>query len=116
MFRTKSFVAIPAADIKSPRDGSRKENDMSSDQITGILRAICAAIGGFVLAKGWVSSETWAWIVGGVATIGPAIWSWVSNRPAAIAASAQNLTGVTVTTNASASTAVTQAVAAAKAA
>jgi len=88
--------------------------EMTSDQITGIIRAILAAIGGFVLAKGWVSSETWAWIVGGAATIGPAIWSWVSNRPAAIAASAQALPGVNVQTTAAAGPAVITAVSDAK--
>lgn len=87
---------------------------MTSDQITGIIRAIMAAIGGFILAKGWVSAETWAWIVGGAATVGPVIWSWISNRPAAIAASAQNLTGVNVQTSANAAPAVKEAVAAAK--
>ncbi len=89
---------------------------MTADQITGIIRAILAAIGGFVLAKGWVSAETWAWIVGGAATVGPVIWSWIANRPAAIAASAQALPGVNVQTTASAAPAVQTAVANAKAA
>lgn len=89
---------------------------MSSDQITGIIRAILAAIGGFIIAKGWVNAETWAWIVGGVATIGPIIWSWVSNRPASIAAKAQALPGVTVNTTPAAGSAVQDSVAAAKAA
>jgi len=87
---------------------------MSSDQITGIIRAVLAAIGGFIIAKGWVNAETWTWIVGGAATIGPVIWSWVSNRPAAIAASAQALPGVEVQTTAAAGSAVQSAVAAAK--
>ena len=88
---------------------------MTSDQITGILRAILAAIGGFILAKGWVNAETWAWITGGVLTIGPAIWSVINNRPAAIAASAQALPGVNVQTTAAAGDAVVTAVANAKA-
>ena len=87
---------------------------MSSDQITGIIRSILAALGGFIIAKGWVNAETWAWIVGGAATVGPMIWSWISNRPAAIAASAQGLKGVEVTTTAAAGPAVQAAVAAAK--
>lgn len=69
---------------------------MSSDQITGIIRAVLAAIGGFVLAKGWVNAETWAWIVGGLTTIGPIIWTFIANRPAAIAAAAQKIDGVNV--------------------
>lgn len=87
---------------------------MSSDQITGILRAVLAAIGGFILAKGWINAETWAWITGGIVTIGPTIWSWFANRPASIAVAAQNLTGVTVTTTPAAGPAVQAAVAAAK--
>ena len=89
---------------------------MTSDQITGILRAILSALGGFVLAKGWVNAENWAWITGGLLTVGPTIWSWFSNRPAAIAASAQALPGVNVQTTASAAPAVQTAVANAKAA
>ena len=87
---------------------------MTSDQITGILRAILSALGGFVLAKGWINAETWAWITGGLLTIGPTIWSWISNRPAAIAASAQALPGVNVQTTPAAGTAVQTAVANAK--
>jgi len=89
---------------------------MSSDQVTGILRAVLAAIGGFILAKGWVSAETWAWLTGGVVTIGPVIWSWFANRPSSIAASAQNLKGVEVSTTPAAGASVVAAVAAAKAA
>jgi hypothetical protein len=87
---------------------------MSADQITGILRAILAAFGGFILAKGWVSSETWAWLVGGITTIVPAAWSIWANRPAGIAGAAQALPGVNVTTTAAAGSAVTAAVAANK--
>jgi hypothetical protein len=87
---------------------------MSSDQIGGLVRTLLGILGGFILAKGWVNAETWAWIVGGLASAVPAIWSWVSNRPAAIAASAQALPGVNVVTSPSASPAVQAAVQAAK--
>lgn len=87
---------------------------MTADQITGLLRAILAALGGFILAKGWVSAENWAWITGGMLTVGPAIWTWFANRPASIAASAQALPGVNVTTTPAAGPAVESAVAAAK--
>lgn len=89
---------------------------MSSDQIQGLIRTILAAVGGFVVAKGWFSTETWAWIVGGAATVGPAIWSWFSNRPSSIAASAQNIQGVNVQVTASAPAGVATAVADAKSA
>jgi hypothetical protein len=87
---------------------------VTSDQITGILRAILAAVGGFILAKGWISAEMWNWIVGGLLTIAPAVWSWFSNRPASIAASAQSISGVTVTTSPAATADVKAAVSAAK--
>lgn len=87
---------------------------MTSDQVQGIIRAILAAIGGFILAKGWVNAETWAWIVGGLSTVGPIIWTWVVHRPAAIAASAQRIDGVNVQVSPSASAAVRMAVADAK--
>lgn len=87
---------------------------MSSDQIGGLVRTLLGIVGGFILAKGWINAETWAWIVGGAATAVPAIWSFVKNRPAAIAASAQGLVGVDVVTNSAADPAVKAAVAAAK--
>lgn len=88
---------------------------MDTNQIQGIVRAIMAAIGGFILAKGWVNAETWAWIVGGVATVVPTVWTWFSNRPATIAAAAQKIEGVNVQVTASAPEAVKTAVADAKA-
>lgn len=89
---------------------------MDSNQISGIIRAVLAAIGGFVLAKGWVSAEIWAWLTGGALTIGPAIWSWFINRPSTIAAAAQKIDGVNVQVAPSAPDAVKTAVADAKAA
>lgn len=85
-----------------------------NDQLTGILRALLSAAGGFVLAKGWVSAEMWAWITGGALTIGPAVWSWFTNRPSSIAAKAQGIDGVNVQVAPSASADVKQAVATAK--
>lgn len=87
---------------------------MSADQIGGLIRTLLGVVGGFILAKGWVSAEVWAWLTGGIVTAAPAIWSWVKNRPAAIAASAQALPGVNVTTTSAAGPAVQAAVAAAK--
>lgn len=83
---------------------------MTPDQITGIIRAVLAAAGGFVLSKGWVSSETWTWIGGGVITLGMTGWSLWTNRPAGLAGSTQALHGVNVTTSSVASSAVKQAV------
>lgn len=87
---------------------------MDTNQLQGIIRAIMAAFGGFILAKGWVNAETWAWIVGGVATLVPTIWTWFSNRPSTIAAAAQKIDGVNVQVAPSASEAVKTAVADAK--
>lgn len=88
---------------------------MTSDQITGILRAILAAVGGIILSKGWFDASTWAWISGGIVTLAVAGWSIWNNRPAAVAASAQALPGVNVQTTAAASPAVKAAVSEAKA-
>ena len=87
---------------------------MTSDQITGILRAILAALGGFFIGKGMISAATFDWLTGGILAVAPILWSMWVNRPAAIAASAQSLPGVTVVTSPSASPAVQSAVANAK--
>ena len=88
---------------------------MTSDQITGIIRAVGAAIGGFVIAKGWFSAETWSWIIGGVVTIGTALWSLWTNRPASLAAGAQQSAGVNVQTTSATPPTVTAAISAVKA-
>jgi|GEM_PF-1503369 len=87
---------------------------MTSDQITGILRAILAALGGFFIGKGMISAATFDWLTGGVLALAPILWSMWTNRPAGIAASAQAVPGVTVTTSPAASPAVQTAVANAK--
>ncbi len=71
---------------------------MNSDQITGILRAAIAAGGGVVVGKGWLSGDMYSWLAGGAMTIGPAVWSWFTNRPASMAAKVQAIPGVTVQT------------------
>lgn len=63
----------------------------TSDQIGGLVRAALAAFGGVFIAKGYVTADTWSWIVGGVATAIPAVWSWYTNKPAALIAAATKI-------------------------
>jgi hypothetical protein len=69
---------------------------ITSDQITGILRAGLAVAGGFFVSKGTVSASTFDWISGGVLSAVATGWSIWNNRPAALAASAQAIPGVDV--------------------
>lgn len=55
---------------------------MTSDQIGGIIRAVLSAVGGYVVGKGLIDSETMLAITGAVVTIATAIWSWHTNKPA----------------------------------
>jgi hypothetical protein len=87
---------------------------MTSDQITGVLRAILAAIGGYFIGKGAISAATFDWLTGGILAIVPILWSMWTNRPAGIAGAAQALPGVNVVTTPAASPAVVSAVNAAK--
>jgi hypothetical protein len=88
---------------------------MTNDQLQSLIRAILSAAGGFFIGKGWFNVDTWNWIAGGAAVAVPGIWGWLSNRPAAIAAAAQAIPGVTVQTSPAAPKAVVESVAAAKA-
>ena len=54
---------------------------MTAEQAKGILRALIAAAGGWLVAKGFISSETWDWLLGGLVTTVPIVWSWYKNRP-----------------------------------
>lgn len=63
---------------------------MNSTQFGGFARAILAWLGGFMLAKGWISAEYINDIVGLGSVIAVAVWSWYSNStPAMIAAVAE---------------------------
>ena len=53
---------------------------MNSDQLGGILRAVLAAVGGYVTGKGYVDSATYLTISGAIVTVLTAVWSFVSNR------------------------------------
>lgn len=58
---------------------------MTPDQFGGIVRALVAALGGYLVGQGIVDANTAATIGGAVATIAVAVWSAYTNRPAKIA-------------------------------
>jgi hypothetical protein len=53
---------------------------MTAEQVAGIVRAIVAAIGGYLVGKGIADAETIAAAAGAAATIAAAIWSVYSKR------------------------------------
>lgn len=55
---------------------------MTAEQFAGIVRAIVAAAGGFLVAKGVIDAETLAALAGAAATIGAAVWSVLSKKKA----------------------------------
>jgi hypothetical protein len=87
---------------------------MTWDQIAGPLRAILPAILAFAIAKGWINAGMADWLTTSIIALGAAGWSIWSNRPAAMAANAQELPGVNVQTTPAAGPAVQTAVANAK--
>lgn len=64
---------------------------MNWEQISSILRHILTFGGGFIVAKGWISAEAMPGIVGGVLTIGGAVWAMFNKTSNAIVASAAAL-------------------------
>lgn len=53
---------------------------MTAEQFAGIVRAIVAAFGGYLVAKGLVDAETVATLAGVAATIGAAVWSVLAKK------------------------------------
>ena len=53
---------------------------MNGEQIAGIVRAIVAALGGFLVAKGVANTETVAAVAGALATLAAAAWSVLSKK------------------------------------
>jgi uncharacterized membrane protein len=53
---------------------------MNAEQFAGIVRAIVAAVGGYLVGKGLADAETVAAVSGAVATIAVAVWSVLSKK------------------------------------
>jgi hypothetical protein len=53
---------------------------MSSDAIMGIVRAVLAGLGGYLVAKGVIDEATLNTIIGAVITLITAVWSVASKR------------------------------------
>ena len=53
---------------------------MTADQFAGIVRAIVAAVGGYLVGKGFADAETVASLAGVAATVGAAVWSVYSKK------------------------------------
>jgi len=58
----------------------RKGNDMKKEQLFGIVRTVAAAGFGYLAGKGLIDGATVDLLAGAVATIGVAIWSFVSKQ------------------------------------
>ena len=55
---------------------------MNGEQIAGIVRAVVSAVGGYLVGKGLVDSETVVSVAGALATIATAVWSVASKKKA----------------------------------
>jgi len=55
---------------------------MTGDMVKGIVRAILAAFGGYVVAKGWFDAAMWNEIVGAASILLAAVWSVASKKAA----------------------------------
>lgn len=53
---------------------------MTKTEVYGVARAVLAAVGGFVVARGWIDSETAVSLAGALATVAAAVWSVKSKR------------------------------------
>jgi hypothetical protein len=53
---------------------------MNGEQIAGIVRALVAAVGGYLVGKGLADAETVAAVAGAAATIAAAVWSVLSKK------------------------------------
>lgn len=53
---------------------------MTKTELKGVIRALLAAAGGFIVARGWIDQETMVALVGAGATVLTAIWSVKAKR------------------------------------
>ena len=55
---------------------------MSASEVGGIARALASALGGYLVGKGLIDSETATAVGGAAATIIVAVWSVIAQRKA----------------------------------
>jgi hypothetical protein len=53
---------------------------MNKDELYGVARAVLSALGGFLVGKGYIDSETAVALAGAGATIIAAVWSVKAKR------------------------------------
>lgn len=53
---------------------------MTKDEVYGVARAVLSAVGGFLVGKGYIDSETAVALAGALATIAAAVWSVKAKR------------------------------------
>ncbi len=56
---------------------------MTGEQVWGVVRTILAAVGGWLVAKGYVTNDLLTAILAGSGTIFVAVWSVFSKKPTA---------------------------------
>lgn len=65
------------------RNGLEKGKDLKmNSEVGGIIRTLVSALGGYLVAKGAIDSETATTVGGALATIIVAVWSVWSKRKA----------------------------------
>ena len=70
----------PTGNLTAGNTRPEKENDMTGEQIAGVVRAVVAAVGGYFVGQGLIDAETATTIGGAVATLAAAAWSIWSKR------------------------------------
>lgn len=55
---------------------------MNKEQVFGVVRTLAAAGFGYLAGKGIIDGETATALAGAVATIGVAVWSVLTKKPA----------------------------------
>lgn len=53
---------------------------MSGEEISGVVRAVVAFLGGFLVSKGLVDAATLTAVAGALATLAAAVWSVYAKR------------------------------------
>ena len=57
---------------------------MNNDQVGGLLRALLTFGAGVLVSKGWIDAGTAGTVVGGLVTVGVALWSFQTNKPGTV--------------------------------
>jgi hypothetical protein len=54
---------------------------LTQEQFHGLVRNLLSPVTAYAYAKGWITQESFTWLLAGLTSAGFSVWSWWEKRP-----------------------------------